>query len=223
VVFHVLRQSLYFKSAALDLATSWTLVTFIFILGYLFISWVSNAFLLDVTGINTFLPVHIHYIPDRNSLSILFFMIWNILLSSKLFIACRSYVQSSSPFLPNHISAFLVWFSQLHFILYARIPRCLYPVLFLIVSIFLSDIFSLIFSNLLFRTSSLHLSVTWHFNKPSSLIAEAHVAWQLLKLIFTACCMNCNPSDLNRVEDISLKEVELVYFKIILYITLFCI
>jgi hypothetical protein len=82
----------------------------------------------------------------------------------------------------------------------------------------------LICSNLLFRTSSLHLNISWHFNKPSSLIAETYVvAWQLLKLIFTACCTNCNPSDLNRVEDISLKQVELVYLKIILYITLFCI
>jgi len=47
------------------------------------------------------------------------------------------------------------------------------------------------------------------------------VAWQLLKLIFTAYCTDCNPSDLNRVEDISLEQIELVYFKITLYISLF--
>ena len=130
------------KSAAFVLATSLTLVAFIFVFGYLLINWVPNAFLLDVTDITTFLPVRIHYIPNRNSLPILFFMIWKSLLSFKLFIAFRSYVQSSSSFLPNLISAFLVWFSRLHFILYARIPKCLYSVLFLIVNIFLSEFFS---------------------------------------------------------------------------------
>jgi len=79
-------------------------------------------------------------------------------------------------------------------------------ILFVTASILLSDIFSLICRNLLFRTSSLHLIVSWHCNKPSSLIAEAYVvAWQLLKLILTVYCTNCNPSDLNRVEDIYLK------------------
>jgi hypothetical protein len=61
------------------------------------------------------LPVHVHYITSDYRLIILFIMFGKFLVSSKLFIAYRSYVQSSYSLSPNIITTFFIWFSHLYF------------------------------------------------------------------------------------------------------------
>jgi hypothetical protein len=75
-----------------------------------FITWVSSTFLLDVTSNTTILPVRIHYLANDYSLPITF-MIWDVSVSSKLFIAYRSCLQSSYPSAFNLSSSFFAWFS----------------------------------------------------------------------------------------------------------------
>jgi hypothetical protein len=48
------------------------------------------------------LRVHIHCIADDYSLSVLFIMIWVVLVSSMLFIALQSYIQSYLFFPQSH-------------------------------------------------------------------------------------------------------------------------
>jgi len=80
-----------------------------------------------------------------------------------LFIACKSYIRFNSCSPSNFSSLYLAWFSHLHLILYARLPKFLGSVVFFTVSIFLIAISSLIFGNFLLRTSPLHLCVSGHF------------------------------------------------------------
>ena len=77
---------------------------------------------------------------------------------------------------PSHLSSlFFAWFSNLHLILYAILPKFLCSVVFFTVSIFLVAISSLIFGNFLLRTSSLHLCVSGHFyNGWDSLFSLVH-------------------------------------------------
>jgi hypothetical protein len=61
-------------------------------------------------------------------------------------------------------SAFLVWFSHLHLLLHARVPKCLCSVAFLTLSIFLIALSSLICGDLLFWSFSLFLCLSGHFS-----------------------------------------------------------
>jgi hypothetical protein len=94
---------------------------------------------------------------------------------SMLFTACQSYKRTNSCSPSNLSSLFLAWFSHLHLILYARLPKFLCPVVFFTVSIFLIPISPLIFGNFLPRTSSLHLCFSGHFyNGWDSLFSPMH-------------------------------------------------
>lgn len=73
---------------------------------------------LDVCSKTKFLPLHIHYIASECSLSVLFSMIWKVLVLSMLFMAFQSYIQSHSCSLPYLSSAILALFSNSHLIFY---------------------------------------------------------------------------------------------------------
>lgn len=69
-----------------------------------------------------------HCIAIGYSLSVLFILIWKVLVLSALFIAFHFYVHSHSCSALNLLSAFVAWSSHFHLILYARILNFLYLV-----------------------------------------------------------------------------------------------
>ena len=102
-------------------------------------------------------------------------MFWKLLFSSKLFITYRSYVQSSSCSPPNLCYSVFTWFSNLHLILFERVPKFLCSVAFLTVRIFPITIFLLICGHLLFSISSHHICLSGHFeNRWDPISSVAH-------------------------------------------------
>ena len=116
-----------------------------------------------MTGNTRFFPVHVPYIANNYRLFSLFIMFWKLLFSSKLFMAYRSYVQSSSCSPPNLSSSFFTGFSHLHLIWYASVPKLLYSVAFLKVRNFPTAVFFFISGHLLFSISSHHIGLSGHF------------------------------------------------------------
>jgi hypothetical protein len=91
-----------------------------------FISWVSEYRLLDVPGSIKFLPVHIHYIANDYSLSILYIISWKVLVLSTLIIVFQSSHNLILPSAVNLSCASFASFSHLHLISYTRLPNFLY-------------------------------------------------------------------------------------------------
>ena len=137
----------------------------------------------SVTGKTRILPLHIHYIPNDCSLSVIFVKAkkvkFNLEQAMKAQGAIYDDLKGSSLIsivysLPDlHTasfwhscklsSAFLVWFSHLHILLHARLLKFLCSVAYLTTSIFLIALSSLICSALLFRISSLLFYLSGHF------------------------------------------------------------
>lgn len=91
-------------------------------------------------------------------------MFWEVLVSSKLLVAYRVYVQSSSCSLSSLSSAFFSPSWKLNLIFYSRVLKFLCSGAFLAVLIFLSAVSSLIRGHLLFRRSSFHHGISGPFS-----------------------------------------------------------
>lgn len=109
------------------------------------------------------------------SLSLLCIMFWKLLFSSKLFIAYRSYIQSSSCSPPNLCYSVFTWFSHLHLILFERLPKFLCSLSFLTGRIFPITIYLLMCGHLLSSISSCHHYLSGHLkNRGYPISSIAH-------------------------------------------------
>jgi len=103
-----------------------------------------------------------------------------------LFMAFQFYMQSR-PYFPtsNISSAFFAWFPNLHLIFYARVPKYLNSVAFLIGSTFLSAVSSLIYGHLLHRNSSVHPCLAGYISnrRVSVLLNIASSPWEIIQEI----------------------------------------
>jgi hypothetical protein len=128
---------------------------------------------LDVTDN---IPVHFLSIASDHSFSLLFVMIWKVLVFYKSFMSKVTHANLILPSsFPNLSSLFFAWFSNLHFILCAKVHWFLCSVTFLIVSIYLTAVLGFMCGHLLFRSSSPHLCISGHFNSRwNSLSSCAH-------------------------------------------------
>ena len=133
--------------------------------------------------------MRIHYIANDYSLSMLFIMIENLSYSCVL-IALHFYIKSHSCSSPKLSSAFLAWFSHLHLILYARVPKLLRSEAFLTASCLL------LFPrwSVAVCSSGAPLPASGHFNNRwYSLSSAAHRRHQTLPVHPSFYCPDCQP------------------------------